>query len=247
MALTARSLLCLLVLGSLPLVGCKKTPPPPPAIVDAGPPELPPAEPEEVRPSLSSEQQARMDALQEGHPLLPLELATALIGAPSAWALDIVKKVYPRATVSEDNPRVNLLLQLDSSAAPVSLADVRWKATDRKVIGSVVFSYAAEADREAIKTAIGAVGKPVEGDLRDWLVEETGVRISFYPEGYEGGARVSFEPKELEGAAITHEEDAMKEVKPWEVAKPRDSRPPEEAPDPRLAPPEGAGKKPGKN
>lgn len=237
-------LLLLLLLPAVLLAwgstGCSKSRKASPAAEESA--EHEPAAVQDELPELTSEQQARVDALQEGSPLLPLELARALLRAPSPWAREIVRKVYPRAEVKEDNPRVNVVLEPGEGAAPVSLLDVRWEPTDRTVIGSLGVVYSASVDKEALQKAIDEAARPEEGAPHDWLTPDGSMRLTYYAQGYEGETRVSFSPRELAGRAISHEDDKMKEVQAWEVARPRDSRVPEEAPDPRLQPPDADGK-----
>ena len=173
----------------------------------------------EERAELSQRQQSLVDKLRPGQPLLPVDLARALLHAPREWGEDILRRVYPDARVVEDNPRVNLLLELSAGGGEVFSVDLRLSIEDAALIGSVVLTYGPTLEQEALIEAVRSVADPKGESQRVWLLKDGSMRISHYAKSYEGGTRVTFEPVEQEGKPIAHPDDEMKDFPEWNTRR----------------------------
>lgn len=169
-----------------------------------------------TRAPLEADRQRLVDQLSPGAPLLPVALGRALVHAPAQWAADIVRAAYPAATLTEDNPRVNVLLSVVPAGAPVESVDARWDPALPERVGSAVITYAPGVDLAALLEALqGAATRVVEDKDRDWLLKEGGLQVSYYARDYEGRTRVAFEPTELAGRPASHADDEMKRFPEW--------------------------------
>lgn len=163
---------------------------------------------------LDAAQERRIAEMDKSAPLLNPGLADALLGLPKDHAERVVGLAYPKAVVAKNNPRVNLSFKV-KGAGDLDSLDVRWSRIDKRLVGSVVFTYRNGVDVAKLGELVKAVAKPIEGEAERWAVEGGRLALSYFPSNMEGDTVVAFEPAELEGDPITDATSQGKSLEEW--------------------------------